>query len=188
MYLPNDQSKLFCLESVSDINREENSKMFPCLEHLALRYGITNVYKACDSIESFEESLNILLYEDRNFKHYEILYFVFYGVDEQIQIDQSLYSLEEVAELFEGKLTGKIIHFANTKSLNLDSETAQYFLSVTGAKSISGYTHCQGQLSSVLDAFFFGLYQEIDEVITLVETLFEEHYALCTQLGFQLYY
>lgn len=188
MYLPNDNSKIFCMESVADINKEEDSKMFPYLEHIAMRYGITNVYKACDSIESFEESMNVLLYEDRNFKDYEILYFVFSGTDEAIQIDQYFYSLEEIAELFEGKLTDKIIHFANTKSLNLDSETAQFFLSITGAKAISGYTHTHAPFSGVLDSTFFGFYQEIDDVTELVETLFEEHYELCQRLGFQLYY
>ncbi len=188
MYLPNDNSKLFCLEGVADTDCTAPSKMFPCLEHLALRYGITNVYKSCDSIEGFEESLNILLYEDRNFQDYEILYFVFEGRENHIEIDRYTYSLEEIAELFEGKLTDKIIHFANTKSLDIDTETAQYFLSVTGAKALSGYTEKAPILSAVLDSKFFGLYQDIDDISELVATLFEENYNLCKSLGFELHY
>lgn len=188
MYLPNENSHLFCLEAVSDIENEKDSAVFPFLEHLALRYGITNVYKSCDSIEGFEESLNILLYEDRNFKDYEILYFIFKGAENVVEIDRYTYSLEEIAEVFEGKLTDKIIHFANSKTLNIDTETAQYFLNLTGAKALSGYNSPSLISSGLLDTAFFGLYQEIDDVTELVETLFDTHYNLCKSLGFELHY
>lgn len=105
-----------------------------------------------------------------------------------IVIDNYKYSLEEIAEFFEGKLTGKIVHFANTMRLDLDSETAQFFLDVTGAKAVSGYVKSVPLLSTVLDNFYFSLYQEYDDVVELVEILFEKHYVLCKSMGFQLYY
>lgn len=188
MYLPNDQSKLFCLECVTEVYEDQESSIFPFLEQLVRQHGIVNVYKACDSIESFEESLNILLYEDRNFKDYDLLYFVCQGSGEDIVLDGYIYSLREIAELFEGKLKGKIVHFANSKDLNLDPETAQYFLDVTGAKAISGYMEANSSSSAALDMQYFGLYQDISDIRSLVETLFEKHYALCTRLGFHLYY
>lgn len=188
MYLPNDQSKLFCLECVTEVYEDQESSIFPFLEQLVRQHGIVNVYKACDSIESFEESLNILLYEDRNFKDYDLLYFVCQGSGEDIVLDGYIYSLGEIAELFEGKLKGKIVHFSNSKDLNLDPETAQYFLDVTGAKAISGYMEANSSSSAALDMQYFGLYQDISDIRSLVETLFEKHYALCTRLGFHLYY
>lgn len=188
MYLPNDNSSIFCLEGVKDMEVIEESLLFPMLEHLTLRFGIINVYKTCDSLESFESSLETLLYEDKNFKNYEIIYLAFTGNENLIEIDGYYYTLEEIAELFEGKLTGKILHFANTKCLNLEEETAQYFLDVTGAKAVSGYGNSAPFLSTALDAHFFSLYQEIDDVVELVEELFEKHYALCQAMGFRLYY
>ena len=188
MYLPTDQSKLFCLECLPQNNVTVESKITPILEQLVKQYGIVNVYKSCESIEEFEESLSILLYEDRNFKDYDLLYFIAAGQENEIVIDGYVYTLEEVAELFEGKLKGKILHFANTKALNLDSETAQYFIDVTGAKAISGYSKTNFISSPLLDLAFFGLYQEIEEVTELVETLYDKHYGLCTKLGFHLYY
>lgn len=160
----------------------------PALEKLAFNFGITNVYNTCDSIEGLEENLNTLLYEDRDFKDYEVLYLVFEGEMNTIVIDNYKYSLEEIAEFFEGKLTGKIVHFANTMRLDLDSETAQFFLDVTGAKAVSGYVKSVPLLSTVLDNFYFSLYQEYDDVVELVEILFEKHYVLCKSMGFQLYY
>ena len=181
-------SKLFCLESVPDVTSQTSSIILPSLEKLALQYNITNVYQTCDSIEGLEESLSTLLYEDRNFHDYEIIYFVFQGRDNDIITDNYLYSLEEIAEFFEGKLTNKRIHFANTLQLDLDSETAQYFLDVTGAISISGYRNPAPILSTIIDNPFFALCQEYDDVTDIVEALFEKHYTLAKAMGFTLYY
>lgn len=188
MYLPNNLPKLFCLEFVSIMNDPNESKILPYLAQLVKQYGMVNVYKACDSIESFEESLNILLHEDMNFKDYPLLYFICEGNESEIVIDGYNYSLKEIAELFEGKLKGKILHFANTKTLNLDSETAQFFLDVTGAKAVSGYMHFGKASSALLDMHYFGLYQETEEITELVEVLFNKHYERCTDLGFHLFY
>lgn len=188
MYLPNEQSKLFCLECVPDLETENDSNIFPFLEQLVKKYAVVNVYKAVDSIETFEESLNILLYEDRNFKDYDLLYFICEGSENEIIVNGYSYTLEEIAELFEGRLSGKILHFANSKSLNIDTDTSQYFLDVTGAKAISGYKKTNSINSALLDIHFFGMYPEYNDVILLVENLFEKHYALCTRLDFHLYY
>ncbi len=182
------QSKLFCLESVPDVTSQTSSIILPSLEKLALQYKITNVYQTCDSIEGLEESLSTLLYEDRNFHDYEIIYFVFQGRDNNIIIDNYLYSLEEIAEFFEGKLTGKLVHFANTMQLELNQETAQYFLDVTGACAVSGYKNNVPILSTVLDNQFFALYQEYDDVTEIVEELYKKHFAIAKTMGFTLYY
>lgn len=182
-------TKLFCLETVSDVISQTNSStILPSLEKLALQYNITNIYQTCDSIEGLEESLSTLLYEDRYFKDYEILYFVFQGSNNNIIIDNYLYSLEEIAEFFEGKLINKRIHFANTFQLNLDTETAQYFLDVTGAISISGYSNTAPILSTIIDNLFFALCYEYDDVHDIVEVLFEKHYTLAKGMGFTLYH
>ncbi|MBQ0117335.1 MAG: hypothetical protein KBS98_05385 [Flavobacterium sp.] len=182
-------SNVFCLHGVPDIEQNTNNTIINWLEQLAFNYGITNVYKDCDSIEGFEESLQTLIYEDRAFNDYKLLYFVFKGRDQQIEIDNYYYTFEEIAEVFEGKLTDKIIHFANTINLDLDVDQAQYFLDITGARALSGYNKNAPILSTVLDAPYFNLCQEEhDDVIDLVEHLHEKHYALCVSMGFVLYY
>ncbi|WP_413997979.1 DUF6642 family protein [Flavobacterium sp. W1B] len=188
MYDNSENLKLFCLEGVKDISAPGSSVIFRSLENLALHQRITNIYKTCDSIESLEESLSALLYADRNFKDYEILYLVFEGEGNAIVLDDYYYSLGEIAEFFEGKLSGKILHFANTKLLDLDEEEAQYFLDVTGARAVSGYNKKVPVLSSIIDNEFFGLCQQYDDVVEIVEELYARHYALCSTMGFTLYY
>ena len=180
---------IFCLEAVPDVETATTTEVVKNLEQLAFQQGITSIYKTCDTIEGLEESLNALLYEDHNFINYEIIYLVMQGEGNTICLNEYYYSLEEIAELFEGKMKGKILHFANAKVLDLSQEEAQYFLDVTGARAISGYGAAfNTTTSSALDKAFFSLFEEQDNVVEIVEELFQKHYSLCKLLDFRLYY
>lgn len=180
---------IFCLEAVPDVAISNTTKVILNLEQLALQRGIASIYKTCDSIEGLEESLNALLYYDHNFKDYEIIYLVMPGERNSICLNDYFYSFEEIAELFEGKMRGKIIHFANAKVLDLSAEEAQYFLDITGAKAVSGYGTTMHKLSSSnLDKAFFSLFEELDDIVEIVEELHQKQYALCKLLDFRLYY
>ena len=180
---------IFCLEAVSDVEIIQTTELEKQLENLALKYEIASIYKTCDTIEGLEESLSALLYDDHHFKNYEIIYLVMEGEDNSICIYDYYYSLNEIAELFEGKMRGKIIHFANTKILDLTNNEAQFFLDVTGAKAISGYGAKFNNLKSYqLDQEFFKLYQNDDNLEEVVETLFQKNYTLCKLLDFRVYY
>ena len=181
---------IFCLEAIPDIENTDTTDVLKTLEDMALKQGITSIYKACDDIEGLEESLNNLLYEDHNFKDYEIIYLVMPGEPNNILLNNYYYSIEEIAELFEGKMTGKVIHFANKKILDLTDEESQYFLDVTGARAISGYGTKLSSISSVgtIDRVFFSLYQENEDLKEVVEEMFQKHYNLCKLLDFRLYY
>lgn len=184
-----DDKFIFCLEAIPDAESEAVTETFTNLQELAWELGIGSIYKTCDTIEGLEESLNALLYNDHNFKNYEIIYMVMQGEKNTIRLNDYYYSIEEIAEIFEGRMKGKIIHFANAKVLDLTSEEAQYFLDVTGAKAISGYGAEFGRVtSSNLDKAFFSLFEDDDDVIAIVEELHQKHYALCQLLDFRLYY
>ncbi len=181
---------IFCLEAIPDIDSANTSEVMKTLGDIALNQNIASIYQACDTIEGLEDSLNNLLYEDHNFKDYEIIYFVMNGGPNNILINDYYYSIEEIAELFEGKMKGKVIHFANKKTLDLTDEESQYFLDVTGARAISGYGSRYDGISSTttIDRVFFGLYQENDDFKEVVEMMFQKHYNLCKLLDFRLYY
>lgn len=183
-----DDFKIFCLEGVENIEVENDTILIDFLHKLAKKFEITSMYKTCDSIESFEESISNLLYHDRDFKDYKIIYLVFQGDENQIQIDDYYYSLEEIAEFFQGKLTDKIVHFSNIKNIDLEDESFQYFLDVTGAKALSGYINPSPILSTVLDQYYFSIARETDDVVELVHLLFEKYSSMCTTLGFRLYH
>lgn len=180
---------IYCLEAVDDVEINSTTDVVKNLEQLAFQQGITSIYNTCDTIEGLQDSLSALLYDDHNFQNYEIIYLVMEGEANNICLNGYYYSFEEIAELFEGKMKGKIIHFANAKPLDLTSDEAQYFLDITGAKAVSGYGMASNNVSSSsLDKVFFSLFQDEDDIFEIVETLHEKHYALCRLLDFRLYY
>ena len=180
---------IYCLEAVPDIETDAVTEAQKSLEQLTMQYGVASIYKTCDTIEGLEDSLNALVLDDHNFIDYEVIYFVITGEANSICLNDYYYSLQEIAEIFEGRLKGKILHFSNAKVLNLDEEEAQYFLDITGAKGISGYgNECNGITSSNLDKAFFNLFKEDENMLDVVEELHQRHYAACKLLDFRLYY
>ena len=180
---------IYCLEAVHNIETDEVTEAQKNLEQLTSQYGIASIYKTCDTIEGLEASLNTLVLDDHNFKDYEIIYLVITGQANNICLNDYYYSLQEIAEIFEGRLKGKILHFSNAKVLDLDEEEAQYFLDITGAKGVSGYGNaCNGVTSSNLDKAFFNLFKEDENMLDVVEELHQRHYNVCKLLDFRLYY
>ena len=192
--LPQEQSLnedyfIYCLEAVHDIETNAVTEAQKSLEQLTMQYGVASIYKTCDTIEGLETSLNALVLEDHNFIDYEIIYLVIEGEANSICLNDYYYSLQEIAEIFEGRLKGKILHFSNAKVLNLDEEEAQYFLDITGAKALSGYGNESNGITSLnLDKAFFNLFKEDENMLDVVEALHQRHYNLCTLLDFRLYY
>jgi len=181
---------IYCLEVVPDADVNDSTQVVKILEDIALKQNISSIYKACDTIEGLEESLSYLLYDDHNFDGYEIIYLVLAGEANTILVNGYYYSIEEIAELFEGKMGGKVIHFANKKPLDLTDEESQYFLDVTGARAISGYGYQSDNMSSAftIDRVFFSLFYENDDLREVVERMFRRHYNICKTLDFRLYY
>ncbi len=180
---------IYCLEAVDNVEIEEVTEAQKNLEQLTMQYGIASIYKTCDTIEGLEDSLNALVMDDHNFKDYEIIYMVIKGEANSICLNGYFYSFQEIAEIFEGRLKGKILHFSNAKVLDLDAEEAQYFIDITGARGISGYgNEYDGITSSNLDKAFFNLFNEDSDMLEVVEELHKKHYNLCKLLDFRLYY
>jgi hypothetical protein len=180
---------IYCLEAVPNIETDVVTEAQKSLEQLTMQYGVASIYKTCDTIEGLEDSLNSLVLDDHNFIDYEIIYLVITGEANSICLNDYYYSMQEIAEIFEGRLQGKILHFSNAKVLDLEEEEAQYFLNITGAKGVSGYgNECNGITSSNLDKVFFNLFKEDDSMLDVVEELHQRHYNACKLLGFRLYH
>lgn len=180
---------IYCLEAVEDIEIDTVTTAQKKLAELTKQYGVASIYKTCDTIEGLEASLSTLLLDDHNFKNYEVIYLVITGEANSICLNDYYYSLQEIAEIFEGRLQNKVLHFSNAKILDLDEEEAQYFIDITGAKGVSGYGNAYNGISSAdLDKAFFNLFKEDDNMFDVVEELHQRHYKMCKLLDFRLYY
>jgi cytosine/adenosine deaminase-related metal-dependent hydrolase len=179
---------IFCLEAIADSENPTETATLRGLEQLALQ-GIDSIYNYCDTIEELEERMGALVYDDEHFKEYEIIYLVMQGAENTIELNDYYYTLQEIAELFEGKMKGKIIHFANSKPLDLTQEEAQYFLDVSGARAVSGYGLDSVSVESLpLDQLFFALCQEEHDLKEVVALMHQKNNLACKALDFRLYY
>lgn len=180
---------IYCLEGVENVVVDARTEVQKSLEELALQFGVASIYQTCDTIEGLEARLNTLIMDDHYFKEYEIIYLVMTGAANSISLNGYNYSFQEIAELFEGKLRGKIVHFSNAKVLDLDEEEAQYFLDITNARAVSGYGNAFSGVSSAnLDKVFFNLFNEDDDIFNVVEELHQKHFTSCKVLDFRMYY
>lgn len=180
---------IYCLEAVHDRTSTKFTETQKRLELLTMEYGVASIYNTCDTIEGLESNLHALVLDDHQFNDYEIIYLVMTGEANTICLNDYHYSLQEIAEIFEGKLNGKILHFSNAKVLDLEAEEAQYFLDMTGARAISGYGRTfDGITSAHLDMVFFHLFEEDDNMLEVVEALHQKHYKACKLLDFRMYY
>ena len=180
---------IYCLEAVDDVEANTITEAQQSLEELAIKFGIASIYKTCDTIEGLEASLDALVLDDHHFKDYEIIYLVITGEPNSICLNGYYYTLQEIAEIFEDRLKGKILHFSNAKVLDLEEEEAQYFLDITGAKGVSGYGNSFERISSSnLDKAFFNLFKEDDNIRDIVEELHQKYYEICKLLDFRMYY
>jgi hypothetical protein len=86
-------------------------------------------------------------------------------------------------------MKGKVIHFANSKILDISNEEARYLLDVTGAKAISGYGEELYDVTSTnLDLVYFSLFDEFDDILEIYDALNNNFSTLCELLDFKLYY
>lgn len=180
--------KIYCIEAVDDVQKEHQSKIWPYLEQLSQKHHIHSLYKSFDSMETLIEAIEYLLDIDKEESEYLILYFILTGQGNEIIIDGIVYRLEELAEIFEGRFEGKTIHFSNTKSLELEEESFQYFLDLTKAKALSGYTKSASVLSAELDMYFFSLHKDYYEPKEIVHAMYKDYAKLYHKFGFRLYY
>ena len=94
---------IYCLEAVDDIETVTVTEAQKSLEHLAFNYGVASIYNTCDTIEGLEDRLNALVLDDHNFKDYELIYLIMEGEANSICLNDYYYSLQEIAEIFEGQ-------------------------------------------------------------------------------------
>lgn len=179
---------IFCLEGDWNENLKHRSSILPALELLELNNDIQTIYKTCASYEEFKTRIEQILSDDRKYKYFEIIYLAFHGSKSNLYMGKERVSLKKIAESFENKLQGKIIHIGSCKTLS-DEREAYCFLNKTGAKAIAGYSKNVDFISStVTDILFFDLCQNYERMHTIKTNMAKKYGDLGQALGFEIYY
>ena len=110
------------MEGNWNTNPQSKQSIRPILDILYYSAGIRYVYRKCNTKDEFFEYLRQFTF--KRYKNYRILYIAFHGRPNGIQIGRDFVTLSEIADVWEGHLSGRIVHFGSC-STHAD-ETREY--------------------------------------------------------------
>jgi hypothetical protein len=190
--MPKSKSKkknIFCLEGDWNENLKIKSSILPALKLLEINNNIDTIYRTCSTFEEFCNRLDTITGNRKIYKNYDIIYFAFHGLKNQIQIGCELITLETISEHFEGKFEGKIIHFGSCKTMAINDEKAKLFMERTGAIAISGYEKTVPFISSTIaDVVYFEICQNYIDIKAINDNMKRHYGDLVAELKFKMYY
>ena len=128
---------IFCIEGCWSNHPKSRLSIRPILELLNTFYGVKYIYRKCLSKEDFLTTLHTFTY--KHYVNYPILYIAYHGLTNRICIGNDTITLKEIADVLEGKTTGKIIHFGSCSTLNTSDRNITNFMERTGCSHLSGY-------------------------------------------------
>ena len=139
---------IYCLEGIWGEDLREKSSVRPILELLHCNRYIDHIYHACATREEIEFFIN--KWTQRKYKKYPILYLAFHGEKNMILLgDKKTYSLDDLANLLNGKCSNSIIIFGSCSTFAIRKNYLKKFLDTTGALAIGGYQKDVDWLPSV---------------------------------------
>lgn len=118
---------------------------------------------------------------------YNLLYLAFHGSSREIWMadNKSSVTLQDLAEKYEGKFVGRTIHFGSCKTLRISPEELEYFLDMTRAEIVSGYTTDVDFIdSSIFEIAYFTWMQEYKQKWRVADKLKNLYPSLYGRLGF----
>ncbi|MDP4201112.1 MAG: hypothetical protein Q8861_00330 [Bacteroidota bacterium] len=184
--------KIFCLETEWDLTKtkkmRDKTSIQPLLTFLEQTEKIEYVFRNVASRTDLGYYLSHLKYKTYN--DFQIVYFAFHGSSKAIDIPfepNNPLTFDELAEISNGLLHDKIVHFGSCRTLNTSDQKIREFKESTGAKLVSGYTKTIDFVrSSILDIAYFC---ELDRAINLgtIENKMNKRYGeLMKDLGFKI--
>lgn len=128
---------IYCLEGNWNTNPRSKQSIRPILDILYYSAGIRYVYRKCNTKDEFFEYLQQFTF--KRYKNYRILYIAFHGQPNGIQIGRDFVTLSEIADVLEGHLSGRIVHFGSCSSMRTKRANIDDFMNRTKANLVSGY-------------------------------------------------
>jgi hypothetical protein len=180
------EKHIYCLEGNWDKHPRSAKSIKPILELLKTSSKVKYIYHRCLTKEDFLRHLSD--FTKLRYSNYSILYFAFHGRSNRIVLGKEEILLSELADVLEGKLSGKIVHFGSCSTLRTSIENINDFLIRTNCACLSGYRKKIGYLNSTIyDLIYFELLQQYLN-LHRVKSVVEIHYPKWANiLGFTMF-
>jgi hypothetical protein len=157
------------------------------LDFLESNSGIKYIHKNCVTRDQLTHYLKE--YTLRKYEKYSICYLAYHGDPNLIYVGKDIVTLDELAEIAEGRFKNMIIHFGSCSTLKISRKKIMDFIVKTDALAVSGYTSDVPFLpSSIFDMLFFEMCQQYKHVHWIDRNMKKYYGVLIKQLGFRLIY
>ena len=175
---------IFCLEGPWDHDLRNKSSLRPLLE-LADDY-VRSSFIFRDASTSQELRQYLKQWSQRQYASYSIGVLSAHGAAGELLLLRERVSLEELAEVLEGRCRDRLLHFDSCCLLDVPAQRLQEFRRRTGAKAVSGYTKSVDWLDTA--AFMLHLLDVVTRDVAIIRALRmlrDEQPAACRRLGFR---
>ena len=174
---------IYCLEGNWTKNPRSNQSIKPILELLNTSLGVKYIYRKCNKKDELVEFLR--QYTFKRYQNYTILYLAFHGRKNQIWVGKEHITLNEIANVLEGKLTGKIIHFGTCLTLGTTENKITDFINKTECLFISGFKKSIDYIeSTAFDLIYLGLLQHYNSYSKIKSKITKSLHTLAETLCF----
>ena len=156
---------IFCIEGFAD--EAEALSFQTTLDFLSTPNvcDCSRLYRRADTRKDLIKALREWI--DRGDWKYPILYLSFHGFDTGVRVDDPAgagfdrVDLRTLSDVFEGELSGSLIHFSSCSTLGCPNEEIRRFFARTDATAISGYRKDVSWLeSTALELLYLDLLQQ----------------------------
>ncbi|YCN55431.1 DUF6642 family protein [Rhodococcus erythropolis] len=129
---------VFCLEGEWEESIESRLSIEPALRLLEARDDIRLVHRDIATLAELEYYLDRWL--NTRLRGYDFGYLGFHGSAERLDVGHEQMSLDDLAELIDGRCQGKVVYFGSCSVLSAPDEVLTNFCRRTGARAVAGYT------------------------------------------------
>ena len=174
---------IYCLEGSWHKNPRSNQSVKPILELLHNFHKVKYTYRRCLTKGEFLSGLQAFTH--KRYSKYAILYIAYHGFKNGIYIGKEFITLKEIADLLEGKLYGKIVHFGSCSTLRTSENNIYDFINRTKCFFISGYKKDVGYINSAaFEMLYFEALQKYRSLGKMKVTVEEKYSKLISALRF----
>lgn len=176
---------IYCLEGNWNKHPKSAQSIKPILDLLYTFSKVKYIYHKCTTKKDFIRELQT--FTQKRYSNYTVLYIAYHGRKNRIYFGKEYITLKEIANVLEGKLKGKIVHFGSCSTLNTSEKNITDFIHRTGCSFISGYQKDVDCIdSTAFELSYFETLQWYNSLNKIKSTIIKKYSTLIDNLCFTI--
>ena len=187
IWAKNLKKSIFSLEGDWDRDLTSKNGVKYALDYLNANLDIDVIHRNCGTEDNFNYYLKEYL--QPKYDNYTILYLAFHGWSNQLKAVDAYIELEDISEMCENSLRGKIVYFASCLTLNIEKKRIVDFLNKTKALAVFGYEESiDFNESMAMDILVMPILQKYKDMRKVEKDINNNYSQLADKLKFKMIY